>query len=73
MPTSKAEAMLQLIDTVYEAIKAAGPAGIPDGHLYAMLMGMFGQRWTLNFHNQVVGLLVDAGKITNKNHNLVAK
>ncbi len=70
---SKTEELLELINTVYEAIKAAGPTGIPDGHLYAMLMGIFGSRWTIGFHNQVVSLLVDAGKITNKNHNLVAK
>lgn len=73
MAMSKTEALLQLIDTVYQMIKLKGPDGMPDGHLYVMLQSKMGERWTLSFHQQVIGLLVDAGKITNKNHLLIAK
>lgn len=69
---TKLNALVALTGTVLEAIRAAGSQGIPDGHLYAMLQSVAGERWTLNFHQQVIGALVDAKKITKKNYLLVA-
>jgi hypothetical protein len=48
-------------DTVLEAIQSTGEAGIPSGTLYAMLM-----TWgcTLEVYNHLIGILKEAGKIT---------
>ena len=75
MQTTKTEinAILKVAAIITEAVQAAGARGIPDGHLYAMLQSTIGQNWDLNLHQQVIGLLVEAGKITNTGHLLKAK
>ncbi len=68
-----ANALMNIINTVLEAIQEAGPEGIPDGKLYMMLQSILGERWTLQVHTNVIGMLVEAEKITNHGHLLVAK
>ncbi len=69
----KMEALTRIVVLVEEAVQTAGPMGIPDGQLYMLLQSTIGQSWTLGIHQQVIGALVDAGKITNTNHLLKAK
>ena len=64
MTKKKSEAILNLIGAIYECIQEAGSDGIPSGHLYSVLMG----HMELGLYNQIIGILVDAGKIRNDNH-----
>ena len=65
-------AALKIAAAVLDAIEAAGPGGIPDGHLYMMLQTIVGQQWNLQVHQAMIEALVETGKITNHNHLLVA-
>ncbi len=58
-----------VMDALHEAIKTAGPDGIPSGHLYAMLMGKI----DLNEYEWLIATMVKAGGITNTNHLLKVK
>lgn len=59
----------KLIEAINDMIKETGQKGIPSGHLYAMLMGKI----TIEVYQAVIAYLVKAGKITNRNHLLIAK
>jgi len=58
------ERVKPILDAVQEIIEAAGPSGIPSGHLYAMLMG----HMDLQTYQSMVGLMVRAGGVTLENH-----
>lgn len=72
MDLTQFQAAVRVARIVLEAIQEAGPSGIPDGHLYAMMQSTVGEKWTLNIHQQLISSLVEAGMITNHNHLLVA-
>jgi len=57
-------AILLFAKIVEEAVKDAGPNGIPSGHLYAAMMG----RMNIDTYNYTIGLLKEAGAITEQNH-----
>lgn len=63
-------AALQVVSVVYEAICAAGPAGVPSGHLYAATMGTF---QTLHAYESCISALVRAGLVERANHVLTAR
>lgn len=64
-PTDKQlDAIKLMANAILEAITAAGSAGVPSGHLYAMLMG----RMSLDTYNKFIDALTRAGKITNHGH-----
>lgn len=50
-----------------EAIKTSGDKGIPNGHLYAMVMG-YGV--TLEIHNAIITALKENGSV-NESYNLL--
>lgn len=58
------ERVKPILDAVQDIIEAAGPSGIPSGHLYAMLMG----HMDLQTYQSMVGLMVRAGGVTQTNH-----
>ena len=70
MATDRAEDMAAfarvkpVLDAIQEIITAAGPQGVPSGHLYAMLMGYM----DLNTYQTMIDLMVKAGGITLTNH-----
>jgi len=67
---NKKEATIWLIvEAILEAIKEAGTAGIPSGHLYAILCG----RMNLDTYNGIIAMLTNAGKINNQNDLLTTK
>jgi hypothetical protein len=37
--TEQVAAVIEVLHAIAEVVKAAGPQGIPSGHLYAMLLG----------------------------------
>ena len=53
-----------VLDAIQEIITAAGPQGVPSGHLYAMLMGYM----DLNTYQTMIDLMVKAGGITLTHH-----
>ncbi len=53
-------AVLQVVQALNEAVIAAGPQGIPAGHLYAAVMG----RMSLITFEQAMGRLIKARKVT---------
>lgn len=57
-------AMLGLIQIVADAIQEAGPHGIPSGHLYAMMM----HKLSLQTYEYAIGILKDAGAVTEQFH-----
>lgn len=59
-------AMLEFIRMIGDAIYEAGPAGIPSGHLYAMLVG----KVSLDMYHYAIGILKDAGVVTEQSHRL---
>ena len=67
--TKEKQMALKLAATVYEAIVEAGEAGIPSGHLYAILMGVV----DLNTYNILIGTLTKHGFIKNQGHLLTAE
>lgn len=58
------ETMMYLAHTYLSAIKEAGEDGIPDGHLYAMVM----HKISLPQHQAVIDVLLQAKLITNDSH-----
>lgn len=58
-----------VMDALHEAIKTAGPQGIPSGHLYAMLMG----RIDFEDYQWLIDTMVKAGGVTLINHVLKVK
>ncbi len=60
----KTAAFWLVVGAIDDAIKEAGEKGIPEGHLYAMLM----DKMSLEFFTGIIKLLVKVGKIKNKNH-----
>jgi hypothetical protein len=64
----KVKMVLEFMNSVVDAITAAGPHGIPSGHLYAVFMGAM----TLDTFQTMIDTLVKAGKITNNGHLLRA-
>ncbi len=65
--TKAAHALIDVLHTLLQIIRAC-PQGIPAGELYAPMMGQL----TANQFNQLVGLLVAAGRVTRSNHVLRA-
>ena len=61
-------ALVLAVDAIYEAIKLAGDAGIPSGHLYAMVTG----KMSIDIYQTIIGVLEEKGKINNKGHLLTA-
>lgn len=53
------------LETMLEAIAAAGEEGIPSGHLYAMLMP-YGMK--LDTYQTLLGMLKKAGRVKEINH-----
>ena len=68
MTPERAAAWL-LIDTIYGCIKIAGKAGIPSGHLYAMLMG----KVNIETYQLVIHALTVTNKISQDGYVLRAK
>ena len=62
-------AAVMLCEAFLEAIKTAGPNGIPEGTLYAMVMG---QGVSLGTFERIVGILIEAGKVSKRGHVLTA-
>ena len=64
------EATRQMVDVVrvtsilYQAIAAAGEAGIPSGHLYAASMNVFEN---VGAYEKCIGLLVRSGLVVSNN------
>lgn len=56
--------MLKLIGIVADAIREAGNAGIPSGHLYAMMV----HKVPLQTYQYAIGILKDAGAVTEEFH-----
>ena len=52
--------LLLVIEALRQAIEAAGPDGIPSGHLYAAAMG---HGVDLALYERCVALLVEAGRV----------
>ena len=64
----KAKALAGVVDAIYDVIKASGPAGIPSGHLYAMLMGKVG----LSQYQGLIAILLNDGRVKQSNFLLTA-
>lgn len=58
-----AEKVERVLDTFVDVI-ASAPEGVPDGHLYAMVM----DKINLSTYQSIIALLVRQGRITNSNH-----
>jgi len=67
--TKEKQMALQLTSIVYDAIKEAGEAGIPSGHLYAALCGVM----SLNTYQALIGVMTKHGFIKNQGHLLTAE
>lgn len=63
-----AKAFVGLLDAMLDGIQAAGPEGIPSGHLYTLLEG----KVSLHTYNQIIAAMVAANRITCRNHVLRA-
>ena len=57
-------ALLGLVQIIAEAIRDAGDAGIPSGHLYAMMV----HKVPLTTYQYALGILKDAGAVTEQFH-----
>lgn len=60
--TAQEKAALGVVLAVGEAIKELG--SVPNGHLYAQLMG----KMNLETYNKVIAILVKTGAVKNENH-----
>lgn len=65
-PSQKTQALSMLVDTIMESIRAAGPMGAPEGHLYAALMTI--PNFRVEHLDMILDALVKAGKVTRSNH-----
>ena len=61
----QANAQKLAVEAIREAVDAAGDAGIPSGHLYAMLMA-YGL--SLPAYQSLIAILVKTGKIAESGH-----
>lgn len=68
MTREQIDAVAAVAALILSAIKEAGPAGVPSGHVYAVLMG----KLSLDNYNAIIRGLEKLGKITNRNHLLKA-
>ena len=64
-PFQKTQALSALVDIIMESIRAAGPMGAPEGHLYAALMTI--PNFRVEHLNMILDALVQAGKVTRSN------
>lgn len=65
MPVTKEQASAAImVYAIAEAIREAGPRGIPSGHLYAMLMS----RLSLREHEVIIELLIRSELVKEENH-----
>lgn len=60
--TAQEKAALGIVLAIGETIKELG--SVPNGHLYAQLMG----RMSLETYNKVIALLVKTGAVKEENH-----
>lgn len=60
--TAQEKAALGIVLAIGETIKELG--SVPNGHLYAQLMG----KMSLDTYNKVIALLVKTGAVKNENH-----
>jgi len=66
MDSKTMQAVILTCKAMIEAIESFGPRGVPSGELYANVMGTM----SLDQYNNVIGVLVKTGFITN-DHNLL--
>jgi hypothetical protein len=59
---------VEVMQAMFDLIKAAGSRGQPSGELYAMVMG----KLTLDVYNQIIGTMKRAGLIREESHVLYA-
>ena len=59
------EGIVTMLRTIAEAIKEAGPEGIPSGHLYAALMGKFS---SVQAYESFIGILIRSGIVRQSGH-----
>jgi hypothetical protein len=64
-------AIRALADIIIELAKASPLGGVPSGHVYAMFMAKL-PGYTLESHQRLLDLLVEAGRIEVKNHCIYA-
>jgi hypothetical protein len=57
-------AAVRIMDVIVDCVKDCGAMGLPSGHLYAHLMG----KMSLDTYEQMIELLIRAGRITRSNH-----
>ena len=69
MTPSDVHAALDATITLAQAIAAAGPEGVPSGHLYAQLCGVM----SLDAYERMIALLVRVGAIERRGYLLVGK
>lgn len=53
-----------VLATMLEAIKARGAEGMPNGHLYAIMMEFVNHAT----YERLISVLVDSGRVSLKNH-----
>ena len=58
------DAIREIVSLMCEVVKAAGPHGIPSGHLYAQLLG----HMNIATYTKLIEIMVQAGNITITNH-----
>jgi len=59
------QAVVLVLGTIVEAIREAGAAGVPSGHLYAMLMPL---GLSLDTYQTIIGAMVKSGQVTDNGH-----
>jgi hypothetical protein len=65
-PFQKTQALSALVDIIMDSIRAAGPMGAPEGHLYAALMSI--PNFRVDHLNLILEALEKAGKVTRSNY-----
>lgn len=66
--SAAADLIITLIQTIDEAVRLAGPDGIPSGHLYAMLISA---GIDLATYERLLGILIEAGQIRREDSHLL--
>jgi hypothetical protein len=69
MDAKQASAAIELIKLAYEAVASCGKAGMPSGHLYALMMPAFSD---VHQYESMVALMVRTQLLTKTGHVLVA-
>jgi len=67
--TKAANAIVEICRTVIEAVEASGAQGVPEGHLYAMMMPM---GCNLDQFQKLISLVIGTGKVKKRGHLLLA-